>query len=147
MDKKQQQQMRNKTRKLVKKPEILNSLSDLVNNFLVKILMYGHILCRVVHAPSTIFGRSIKPNSSGGHLRLTILLRTTPDFQTLQQPCSKSAFLPPPLAATVLPNGVNVAVWDLSKIFQKWKKLVFSCTLHSYWINLVQKWASEYMSL
>ena len=32
----------------MKKQEILNSLSDLVNNFLEKILMYGHNLCRAI---------------------------------------------------------------------------------------------------
>ena len=37
---------------------------------------------------------------------------------------------------TVLPNGVKVAVWDLSQIG-------LSCTLHSYLMNLVQKWTSE----
>ena len=45
---------------------------------------------------------------------------------------------------TVLPNGVKVAVWDLSPIFQKWKEMVLSCTLHSYWMNLVKKWTTEH---
>ena len=34
--------------KRIEKDEILNLLSDLVNNFLEKILMYGHILCRAI---------------------------------------------------------------------------------------------------
>ena len=48
---------------------------------------------------------------------------------------------------TVLPNGVKVAVWDLCQIFQKWKWMVLSCTLLSYWMNLAQKWTSEYTEL
>ena len=36
----------------------------------------------------------------------------------------------------VLPNGVKVAVWDLSQMFQKLKKMFLSCRLHSYWMNL-----------
>ena len=51
---------------------------------------------------------------------------------------------------TVLPNGVKVAVWDLSKMFQKMKKVVLSCSLPSYWMNLVQKWTfdnTEFLTL
>ena len=36
---------------------------------------------------------------------------------------------------TVLPNGVKVAVWDLSQIFQKWKKWFYHVLcIHIEWI-------------
>ena len=37
---------------------------------------------------------------------------------------------------TVLPNGVKVAVWDFSQIFQKWKKEKFYhvVCIHIEWI-------------
>ena len=36
---------------------------------------------------------------------------------------------------TVLPNGVKVAVWDLSQMFKKWKKKFYHVVcIHIEWI-------------
>ena len=69
---------------------------------------------------------------------------STPSEEDNGQFWSNHITIWPRTQGTVLPNGVKVAVWDLSQIFQKLKKMVLSCTLHSYWMNLVQKWTSEY---
>ena len=43
------------------------------------------------------------------------------------------------LSYTVLPNGVKVAVWDLNKMFQKWKKWFY----HVVCIPIERIWSNN----
>ena len=80
--------------KRIEKDEILYLLLDLVNNFLEKILiivwrypLQGYHN-RAPGPPQFLADQLLSPISNRVQFRPIILLRATPDFQTLRRPCS-----------------------------------------------------------